>query len=82
MGFCESVDKTQLRNLLVGMLGIYILYFIAGILHESMYSFLYLESNAHIIIELPKIIKYVITLLVLFLYHFLLHGFLARFIIK
>jgi len=39
MGFCESVDKTQLRNLLVGMLGIYILYFIAGILHESMYSF-------------------------------------------
>ena len=33
MRFCQTVDKGQLYNLLTGMLGIYILYFIAGILH-------------------------------------------------
>lgn len=33
MGFCQTVDRVQLFNLLTGMLGIYILYFIAGILH-------------------------------------------------
>lgn len=44
MGFCQTVDREQLFNLLTGMLGIYILYFIAGILHESMYlPFLFLE---------------------------------------
>lgn len=51
MGFCKSVDRAQLVNLLTGMLGIYTLYFIAGILHESLYKIYNLEQSAHIIIE-------------------------------
>lgn len=51
MGCCRSVDRPQLANLLTGMLGIYILYFIAGILHESLYKIYNLEQSAHIIIE-------------------------------
>lgn len=51
MGFCRSVDRAQLVNLLTGMLGIYTLYFIAGILHESLYKINNLGQSAHIIIE-------------------------------
>lgn len=51
MVFCESVDRKQLVNLLTGMLGIYTLYFIAGILHESLYNIYNLEQSGHIIIE-------------------------------
>lgn len=57
MGFCQSVNKEQLFNLLTGMLGIYILYFIAGILHESMYFNKNVELSDHISIESPKTMK-------------------------
>ena len=34
----RSVDLTQLFNLLTGMVGIYVCYFIGGLLHEDMYA--------------------------------------------
>ena len=37
MTICSNLDREKLCQLIVNMLGIYILYFLSGILHESVY---------------------------------------------
>ena len=43
----KYVDPTRCFQLVTGVVGIYVIYILAGIIHESMYTSLHLGSRVH-----------------------------------